>query len=760
MSTKCEIEALKSIKSNRSEKFKKIQKIMSDMKRNTVESRAKAVAQAERFEHNSNIVKQFEAVNGDAVRAIDTRLSHYTNGITQDGNLHTAVSAELNSILPKFTGDLNKVELEAFETGKFDLEIEAIAQGKTDGIKISELGRKLHKKVMDTMDEILKRKQDVKFSVKKRKGYLGRQYQDPSIVAKMAANDYATLIKEHFDFGGASEAYVDELAGKLHGFFADQNSTYFGIGKELDATGKKFEFARDLKFKSPEAAVAFRKKMGDKTIFQNIIADMRRDTKEIAAARMFGPNYRQGFNDLVQEGLKYAQSQGDKQALRFESQMGRFERYFESDVLGSRYTGEGVVANTTRKIRQFTDIKLLGESMLTTFSDLAFSSGVISSTFGKNFFSMQANVMKTQFGLLANRAERMKLAADMGVHMEDILFDLVGGRAENIGHGNGMWDRGHRWFMEKTLLPAQSAAARIGNAKLSAMSVAMDAHKSFDQLYAGTRERFKNFGISPSDWEILRNSVMELDDGTKIVMNVGIEGDTAKIRALKTRYSAFLSEISNTGSPTPGVKQHSMKSTLDPNSVNGAIMNFFMQYKSFVFSMPKTISAIAKTGAAERGAVGLAAYNYKEMAGTISAAMAFGATSLVLKDIAKGRKIREFDSVEGVADIIAQTGLGLMYFDMLSTDYSKGFRSISKDVAGPAYGTFDDFGQLLAGVIRGKAGAKEMLNAIERNTPSIPFTKGIINRNVFEIFHEQMNTGRKKKPNSINDFLGIDLGLE
>lgn len=604
MSDKCKLEALVGIRKNQSksqfneildaveeirnnkdlaplEKAREIDKVLKKLQRVSDESKRRAVLQIDRNTNNKNIVKQFSDRGIDAVEAIESRLTHNTNNVEMDGNLHTAAKAEVNTILPKLMGGLDEVELKALESGKYDLEIETLSRNKN--AKVSPTATKLFNNIRNAAETLLQRKNDVGFTVVKREGYIGRQVHRADIIAKMGLDEFTKVAKEHFKIDGKNKAKMDKWIGELYALFTDRNSTYFGSSKDLDSSGRKFAFARNIKFKSPEAAVAYRTLMGDSNIFKTLVADINRDSREIAAASLFGPNYKAGFDNMMQEGLKLAQSRGTKAEIKWKSQTGRLERYFQADTVGSRFTGEGVWAAASRKVRQLTDIRLLGTAALTTLPDLAMGSGVVSAATGRNYLSTMTGLVKENFRLIKSKKERVKLASDMGILMDDIIMELTGGRAEQISDGTGRLDRAHKWFMNKTLLPAQSAAARLANAKQVSMGLAMDSGKTFSELYSGTIELMKNFGIGEKEWDALRASKTTLEDGAEVIFGSEIKGLEGKeLRNLQSKYSAMLTEIANTGSPTPGVKTQTIKSTLDPNSAAGVIMNFVLQYKSLL----------------------------------------------------------------------------------------------------------------------------------------------------------------------------------
>jgi len=733
-------------------KEQEIQKLIYRLKRESVEAKRRASFQSAKNTSNKEIWDQGAAKGLSPEEVVDSMLTKRTNGLVLQGNLENTIKAEKNVSLSKAV-QVEQEVIDALKKGEVELEIIALSHGKTDGIKISDLGKRAFEHLRKVQDHLLARKQDVGFFVQKREGYLGRQIHNSVEILKMGADGYAKVLKQHFKF--SPETNIDKVAKDLWADFSDAKSTYFSINDSVDASGKRFETARDLQFKDPEAEVSYRKLMKQKTIFSTMLEDIRRDARDIGAAQQFGPNFSEGFKTTMRQAREAAIAKGEKAIEAFDKKEKHLQAEFDFLTKGSPWSGKGMIATAARKMKQFQDVVRLHAAGLTTATDIAFSAGMISSRTGENFAVAAVRNMRDQWNMIgtkqskANRVETIKI---LNTFLEDELFTLVNGGVDETIDFDGLGGRFHKWFMEKTGLPAQATAARASNAKWIANDLYRNLDKGFDDLYPGTRQEMKNMGITSKDWDSLRSGkVEELPDGTKILVTENIEGITDKQqRTLENKYAAFLASAGEIGSPTPGVKVALIKNSVDPNGVPGAMLSMAMQYKSFALSIPKTLESIAKTGRAEQGLTG---YNNKVMAQTVAGALFMAAGVKFAKDTIKGKNPmdRDYSEPKQMLDLIGQAGVGAIYFDMFAADYSKTYINVQAQLLGPGMGTINDFAGLMSTLVDGdkseRAKAREVLRVLERNSPTIPYLRAALNRNVFDNLHRKMNTGKKLKKN-------------
>jgi len=115
-------------------------------------------------------------------------------------------------------------------------------------------------------------------------------------------------------------------------------------------------------------------------------------------------------------------------------------------------------------------------------------------------------------------------------------------------------------------------------------------------------------------------------------------------------------------------------------------------------------------------------------------------------------------------DSFIQSGAGTMFVDFAFADYEKSWVSLPSMVAGPAIsGLGNDFASLISLALRTdwteenertKYIRKTLVN-LEKNSPSLLFTKAALNKNIFDSLHAVMNTGRK--PSNRQNFFSLGL---
>ena len=400
------------------------------------------------------------------------------------------------------------------------------------------------------------------------------------------------------------------------------------------------------------------------------------------------------------------------------------------------------------------NIKFLNDTLVTTPTDLAYSGGIISASSGDNFLGTMGKVVKENAKLFASTKYQNEIAGMVGVFIDEVNHSLV----ESYGGGGGnKLEKFHTWFMKWSGLPRQAKAARLATAKLFSTAIANQRNLSWDNIDLGLKETFQRAGIDEGKWDKLRTQFDEFPDGNKGITPESIskiEGITPdEADDLSLRLASILRDVAELGSPTPRAKEKVLFQSKSPNTYMGAIGHSVAQYKSFSLSMLQTMKAVKNVGAegTKLGGIDIPANNYKEVAATVATATALGYAALSMKDTLKGRELRDPTDPKTWADSLAQSGAATIVFDFLYTDYSSGWRKLGADILGPNFSTLEDgITFVQAGynmsTSEGKERAKafrKLLGAVERNTPSIPFARDQINREVFNLIHQKLNTGKR-----------------
>lgn len=551
--------------------------------------------------------------------------------------------------------------------------------------------------------------------------------------------------------------------------------------KSITFTGQKssLEKSASIRFRDSAAQLRYNREVNGKTVMSMVLEDVRDNAGYIGSAEVFGPNPKAGFTKMIADGKD----------LKIKSLEGKFK------LASGRRAGvaRGFLPKSADKVRKIADVTKLGTAIFSTLPDFSLGAFIISSTTGKPFFSAFGDLVTETIKNVPTK-HRREVQRRLAVYTDDFMYGNLNSR---IGEDSGLIsntfddfsianskkavadrdfdamanqagslvDAGHRKFMKYTGLPAQSEIIRTALAKNMAEHMNDIAGQSFGELYKGTKNTMDRFNIGEKEWDLLRkHGGVELSDGTKVIDTDSIGGFTKEMTGHETQgasdrylgelasnYSSMLTFVAEHGSPTPGVKTKAWVDSIDPNTAAGIMMRFMGQYKSFSIAVMDTIkeglgpdidaSRIGKFGMAAITGMGLAY---------------MGDTA---KKMVQGKDPQSFMDDRGkfngklAKDMLLRAGTGGLWLDFLATDYNSTWKALGADLAGPGVGVIesglkvghaglnmmisDDAG-------KAKTAKRNLINEVERNMPGIPFTKAIVNKQIFDIIHSAANTGAKR----------------
>ncbi len=530
-----------------------------------------------------------------------------------------------------------------------------------------------------------------------------------------------------------------------------------------DAVSQTMASARRVHFKSAQSLYDYNELLGGRPLMDRVMSGVRKDSAKIAAAQMFGPNFKAGFKMMLDSEASNI-SRGERANL---------EKMFDFVVNGARQPEMNLWARFGDIARKLVDMTKLATALPTTLTDFAYSAGIISAHSGKNFVQVQAEVFGNFFKTVSNSKFQKEIAAKMHVYLQDVHNLSINNRFGDMeaGGGNSWFDKLHQTFMRGTGLPLQARAMRLADVKMMSNYLADIAGTDFDKLYKGMQDGLKKFGINETNWKYIRKAMDDFSDGTKGVTVEKINDLPDEVFAgltkseirqakvdLRTGIAGFLSEVAETGSPTPGIKQQMWKETLDRNSAMGQMARFMGQYKSFALSQFKTMNSIYNTGASGKySSVGLNG-NVGLLAGTAVTASGFGAMALMAKDVMKGYDPmdRLKDPSAFALDAFVQSGAGLLTSDFILAEWNKSFMNVGAQIAGPFWGgPANDVATMMAKLIHGDLlgegkglSANEAISKTMRSfVPQIHFTGALVNKNIAEAMYRYLNNGKPPKGN-------------
>ncbi len=667
------------------------------------------------------------------------------------------LKADVASMISQTTNKHDGLEAR-WNSGDIDDDIRRVILGDK-GDDLSDIGadvRELAETLKKVNNHILDQKINAGFATRKLEGYIAPQRWDFDEMLKLGKDEasakmaWKKLASETFDLDRMGLAGPERVDDYLERFWEKRknrsSSNRFEIDDEfeqisMNIVADKAAKRRNVHFKGAAGESAYNAAVGGKTIAERVYAGVSKDAGHIAAAQQLGPNYRATWRKMLNDGANEL-SQADMQTL---------QKKFDFAVEGARQPEMNLLAKGGNLMRGITDVTKLGTAIFTTVTDFAFTAGVVSKQNGKNFYHQNFRAVKEFTKLFTDKKRMRTVAAKVGIFADDLNGSTMTNRYvdSDAGTATGTFDRFRQNYLKATGLPRQSLAMRMATVKMLSTDMHESIGKNFSELLPAMQEMFGKFGIDEVKWGYLQKAVADLEDGTfgitpDAILNLSDDVFTGMTKRqastlkndLANGLSGYLTDLSEIGSPTPGLQQRFWKEHTDRNTAMGQAARMIGQYKSFPLAQFKTMSHIQHTGS--RGRFG----DIKTTANTILSATAFGYLALAMKDVAKGREIHDPTDPATLVDAFIQSGAGLIYTDFLAGEYNKSYKSLAGDFAGPAIsGPMNDFATLMAKAMRGDLKAGEILKKMERNTPAIFMSRALLNKNIYEAAHRSMNEG-------------------
>lgn len=722
------------------------------------------------------------------------------------GSLEQLVSSEKNrriAILKRELGEDQNI-LQRLKDGDPDLEeqIYKLEYGEYSQAELGQVSKdaiKAHKAIKKLNNYDYRSKKILGADVGYKQRRMFRQSHDPQNMQDMGQKNWVNLGKEVFTeesimrrIEGSEELSkkYEKAADPVDAFLNDQYEKIINNESQravsIDDTFQSLQFmgqqrawekSTTFEFKNAQAQMKYNRELNNKSLFENLAQDIIRDSGSTGSMQLLGPNPNQTVQKLIEQ---YGLKKGDQLKKDFRFAAGR-----------KAGVATGMLARSAEKARKLSDMALLSTSLASTLPDFAIAANVISSKTGKNYFTTLGGLIKENIKTIPKK-QRQEYSRRLSILMDDELFDYhrIGedGKfatsldpfksavledkpmlrfAEGVGRkvGGGI-DYAHNKVMRMTGLPAQSQIMRLASVKNYAMYLSDVSSQSFDSLYKGTKTLFDRMGIGEREWDIIRTkAVKDADDGSRFLdaesildltkEDVGMSNEADFNRyvfGLHSKVSGMYDFLANTSSPTPGVRSKLWVETVDPDTVAGVLARTVAQYKSFSISVYNSMrEAYGPRFDKDRTL---------KLAYTMTTGMALAYLGLAAKETAKGKEVPELKAdnpaefAKFSAGLLARSGTAGLMFDFLSTDYHSPWRSLGADIMGPSPRIAENVMGIMkapANILmaqdskESKKAKRNLLNDLEDTMPSIPFTRTMINENIFDILHKSLNTGAKRK---------------
>ena len=726
----------------------------------TIKIKQKARSAMIQAETNKYLIEEFknqEAFKGKPELAAEAILTNQ-EGVKYNsrGNIYGTREAIQNMSLGVFMKDIRQIpgSLKKVQSGNYDLEVKKILAGE---VSEADMGRmdpfvvayaKAARKLQDFLHQS---KIDSGMNVGYLKNRIAGQYHNAQGMIKLGKEEWTQIAKDSYDWKKMDLEDPDKFLDTMWKDITEQEGKkMFRVGDNMTevivGSGKKLEKSRAVHFKSAEASHNYSMKVNnEKSLMQALMMEVERDTGKIAAAQHLGPNYRAGWEKLTEN----VNTEGWRQ----------LDKKYEVAVHGTKGGGTSLGARMVGATNKISDMSKLSMGVVSTLTDLSFGPGVISSSTGKNYFQSVADTVENILRSVPNRKEA---AIYMHANLVDTLDSTFTGRVNEDGAKTNWFSAIHNFGMKATGLPAQSQLFRSA----SVIQFGRDLHSmkdmSFDILPKETVNRFDKYGIGQKEWDVMRvHGVDELPDGRKVI-NSGklaeadielFEGTKSKKTYERNRLAVSLNalstELSEVASPTPNSSTMAWRDGTDPDSPLGMTARAMGKYKSFIFSIPKTLKAVKGDEWSPKSIQNLTA--------VMITATTLKMTVDHLKAIIKDKEPPDYSDPAVWTKAALTSGAGGIVSDFLAQDFgSTPFSSMAEFAAGPGIDVAQDIYSIGSGTAQAltakatgdrkeqRKQTKRALRDAEKITPALPFMKNTINKNIYNGLHLLLNTGAKR----------------
>jgi len=677
------------------------------------------------------------------------------------GQLVAALKREKLDTLFKSRELDEKIYAAMFDPDTFEVKSTADA----DAVKIAKI-------IQVTQKRLLKRKNRLGAMIGELKNYVVRQSHDPILLRDGARTDVefqqaktkwvAYMMKDGVldaktfenkpptkEVDGKPVPYTEEMfLGDIWSNLVKGNHQKVGALRgddgQIDSlesfTGpanlaKKLSQSRVIHFKTGKSAYDYSKTYSRQSLAESVVNGITHDAQSIGLMEVFGTNPEAMFSRILNDLQNDPNMTGVDKIRR---RAGRLNNQFREIDGSTRARGAGLpiafgadFAGIASGWRMLQNMAKLGMATISSFSDISTKAHFINTRTDRGIFGSYAEAFSDIFRGFGS-SEQKELAYLLNVGVESFLGDVHARFGANDS-GPGLMAKAHQHYFRLNGMNWWNNSQKVGLARMMSADLARYRGKAFSDIDTRTRLNLERYGISDTEWQVMRSMDMKAVDGRDYMTPSAVEtvadsvveaAALAKVNAtrkrplkkatatmiqkyrddLSTKISTYLTDSADTAIPTPGAKERAfMNQGTARGTVAGEALRAIGQLKGFPITMVmKGMSGqyhISKQlgGNTRSGMYGLA----QMMVGTTM----MGYLSLTLKDILKGKEPSEAFSVENGLNVevltkaFVQGGGAGIYGDFLFGEYNKYGQTLTQNLLGPTFGSIDDIARIYSNTL-------------------------------------------------------------
>lgn len=446
-----------------------------------------------------------------------------TSRLAKEGVLDYAQSGKFDADIFKAMHELSKKVPDKNIIGKLPQEAIAVGKAINDSLEIARLEANKYGA-----------------NIRKLEGRVLKRTHDPDKIGQAAGRDkpindpahkkaWTDFVSQRIDWDKSMPNLPEAKRAKA----LDDLYNRFVSGSHLDLekmdgtpTGfrgatnvaKKMSQERSIHFKDAAMEYEYYKNFsrGD-TLLGNAIKELDFDGTNVAVMQKMGPNAKANIDRVVEELLVDLRDSGranEMKALRSEyDAISKSTWPIITNEINSVSLGTwGKLSTLSRKSQRASDLMMAAISATGDFLSVAGSSRYANNRSMGEYFNSLGKTITNVFGNFKKMTPEMMDFAKASSILLDTTMPTSASIFEADMRDPGALSKGLDWIFKFNGISALQDRIRLAAVLIQGEKYASYIGKSFDQLPVGTQSWFKQFDISPKEWDLMRG--MELKEGS------------------------------------------------------------------------------------------------------------------------------------------------------------------------------------------------------------------------------------------------------
>lgn len=475
---------------------------------------------------------------------------------------------------------------------------------------------------------------------------------------------------------------------------------------------------RKLHFKDAASWLAYQRAFGEPNLATSILADFKNLSAAAAAIEKLGPNPTHTFQLLTTNIEAALQTEPDK-FQAFKAKRKNLEKFLDYQLGKLSSPTHPTLARISAGIRAWQTMARLGGVVLTSITDVGGFNAEARYQGLRNPFAGYAHALNALRKRLTDN-QWTEFSSLLGAGIEGTIgaiharFDS----AEPLGAGMAKLQQ---TFFRLSGLTYWTDSLKSGAALMTSHHLALHSHLNFQSLPHKIQRLLNQYGISPTEWDLLRTHSTTGPDGRSYLLPADLlDNPTLSHPAIKLQ--ALISDRTDFAVLSAGPREYfSLLNALNgvENDAWGQAVRFLTQFKTFsVATVTKTLSRdFSGSSSSSEAAISISTF--------LAQTIVLGYLSMTIKDLIRGKEPRDpTDPKTLLAAFMQAGGLGIYgdFLFSLSRENRMG-RGFLETLGGPTVSSLADISDILKHSFNYATGSRENLPAAQalrltmQNTP-------------------------------------------